>query len=94
MIPGTIDSDYRGEIGVILINHSEEDFKISNGERIAQLVLSRYEKITWEETWPFIDFKRSPLIKPRKRGKEDLGSMTCEKFYNHIKEEMNKEIEV
>ena len=46
--PGTIDSDYRGEIGVILINHSEEDFKISNGDRIAQLVLSRYNNITWQ----------------------------------------------
>lgn len=56
--PGTIDSDYRGEIGVILINHSEEDFKISNGERIAQLVLSRYEKITWEETVNLDDTKR------------------------------------
>jgi len=46
--PGTIDSDYRGEIGVILINHSEEDFKISNGDRIAQLVLSRYNNISWQ----------------------------------------------
>ena len=45
--PGTIDSDYRGEIGVILINHSEEDFKISNGDRIAQLVLSKYNNIAW-----------------------------------------------
>lgn len=56
--PGTIDSDYRGEIGVILINQSEEDFKISNGERVAQLVLSRYEKITWEETVNLDDTKR------------------------------------
>ena len=48
--PGTIDSDYRGEIGVILINHSKIDFKISNGDRIAQLVLSSYKKIEWEET--------------------------------------------
>ena len=46
--PGTIDSDYRGEIGVILINHSEEDFKIANGDRIAQLVLSRYKNISWQ----------------------------------------------
>ena len=46
--PGTIDSDYRGEIGVILINHSEEDFKISNGDRIAQLVLSRYNNVSWQ----------------------------------------------
>ena len=48
--PGTIDSDYRGEIGVILINHSETDFKISNGDRIAQLALSSYKKIEWQET--------------------------------------------
>ena len=47
--PGTIDSDYRGEIGVILINHSTKDFKIFNGDRIAQLVLSRYEKILWNQ---------------------------------------------
>ena len=46
--PGTIDSDYRGEIGVVLINHSNENFKISNGERIAQLVLSSYHKIQWQ----------------------------------------------
>tara|TARA_B100001559_G_scaffold224572_1_gene188602 strand:+ start:149 stop:586 length:438 start_codon:yes stop_codon:yes gene_type:complete len=46
--PGTIDSDYRGEVGVILINHSEEEFKISNGDRIAQLVLSSYNSIAWE----------------------------------------------
>ena len=48
--PGTIDSDYRGEVGVILINLSTEDFKISNGDRIAQLVLSSYKKINWIET--------------------------------------------
>ena len=46
--PGTIDSDYRGEIGVVLINHSNENFKISNGDRIAQLVLSTYHKIQWQ----------------------------------------------
>ena len=42
--PGTIDSDYRGEIKVCLINHSEEPFVIHNGDRIAQLVLAKYEK--------------------------------------------------
>ena len=56
--PGTIDSDYRGEIGVILINHSEIDFKISNGDRIAQLVLSAYDKITWERVESLDDTKR------------------------------------
>jgi dUTP pyrophosphatase len=42
--PGTIDADYRGEIGVILINLSNEDFVIENGERIAQLVIAKYEQ--------------------------------------------------
>jgi len=44
--PGTIDSDYRGEIGVILINHSKVDFEIKSGDRIAQLVFAKYEKFT------------------------------------------------
>lgn len=47
--PGTIDADYRGEIKVILVNLSEEPFVINPGERIAQMVVSRYEKIEWEE---------------------------------------------
>ena len=47
--PGTIDADYRGEIGVILVNLSNEDFTIQNGERIAQMVISRHEHITWKE---------------------------------------------
>lgn len=46
--PGTIDADYRGEIGVILVNLSSEDFVINDGERIAQLVIARYEQIQWE----------------------------------------------
>ena len=46
---GTIDSDYRGEIKVSLINWGEEDFTINNGERIAQMVVSRYEKAELEE---------------------------------------------
>ncbi|MCC7031114.1 MAG: dUTP diphosphatase [Chitinophagaceae bacterium] len=48
--PGTIDSDYRGEIKVILINLSAETQSISNGERIAQMVIARYEKAGWKET--------------------------------------------
>lgn len=48
--PGTIDADYRGEIGVILINLSNEPFKIENGERIAQLVIAKHERISWDET--------------------------------------------
>lgn len=47
--PGTIDADYRGEIGVIVVNLSEEDFIIEDGERIAQMVIVRYEKAEWEE---------------------------------------------
>ena len=46
--PGTIDSDYRGEIAVILINHSKKPFEINNGDRIAQLVFSSVEKISWK----------------------------------------------
>lgn len=47
--PGTIDSDYRGEIGVILINLSHEAFIIENGERIAQLVIAKHERAEWTE---------------------------------------------
>jgi dUTP pyrophosphatase len=45
--PGTIDADYRGEIGVILINLSNEDFKIEHGERICQMVIARHEQAEW-----------------------------------------------
>ena len=47
--PGTIDADYRGEIGVIVINLSAEDFIIEDGERIAQMVIARYEQAEWQE---------------------------------------------
>lgn len=47
--PGTIDADYRGEIGVLLINHGPQPFRIEHGERIAQLVLARYERVAWKE---------------------------------------------
>lgn len=47
--PGTIDADYRGELKVILVNLSSEPFTIENGERIAQIVLARHEKIQWSE---------------------------------------------
>jgi dUTP pyrophosphatase len=46
--PGTIDADYRGEIGVILVNLSNEAFVVENGERIAQLVVAKYEKVSFE----------------------------------------------
>lgn len=48
--PGTIDSDYRGEVGVILINHGQEPFVIRRGERIAQMVIARHERIDWVES--------------------------------------------
>jgi dUTP pyrophosphatase len=47
--PGTIDADYRGEIGVILINHGKEDVVIERGMRIAQMVIAAYSRITWQE---------------------------------------------
>jgi len=47
--PGTVDADYRGEIGVILVNLSNTDFKIENGERIAQLVIAEHERAAWNE---------------------------------------------
>ena len=47
--PGTIDADYRGEIGVILVNLSAEEFIIENGERVAQMVISKHEQANWVE---------------------------------------------
>lgn len=47
--PGTIDADYRGEINVILVNLSAEEFVIEDGERIAQMVIARHEQAEWEE---------------------------------------------
>ena len=46
--PGTIDADYRGEVGVILVNLSNESFTIENGERIAQMVIAKHERAEWE----------------------------------------------
>ncbi|MBI4428712.1 MAG: dUTP diphosphatase, partial [Ignavibacteriales bacterium] len=48
--PGTIDSDYRGEVKVILTNFGKEPFRIRRGDRIAQMVISRYERVMWQET--------------------------------------------
>ena len=47
--PGTIDADYRGEIGVILVNLSNEEFIIENGERVAQMVIAKHEQANWIE---------------------------------------------
>tara|TARA_Y100001958_G_C20958840_1_gene358448 strand:- start:270 stop:701 length:432 start_codon:yes stop_codon:yes gene_type:complete len=46
--PGTIDADYRGEIGVVLINLSDSDFEINTGDRIAQMIIAKHETIEWE----------------------------------------------
>ena len=45
--PGTIDADYRGDVGVILVNHGQAPFTVEDGERVAQLVLARYERVEW-----------------------------------------------
>jgi dUTP pyrophosphatase len=47
--PGTIDADYRGDVGVILVNHGRESFEIKDGERIAQLVIAQYAAIAWDQ---------------------------------------------
>ena len=56
--PGTIDADYRGEIGVILINLSERAFTINDGERIAQMVIAPYTKVNWMEVQELSETKR------------------------------------
>jgi dUTP pyrophosphatase len=56
--PGTVDADYRGEIGVILANISNEDFIIEDGERIAQLVIAKHERAEWNEVEILSDTSR------------------------------------
>ncbi len=56
--PGTIDADYRGEVCVILVNLSSEPFEIQDGERIAQMVVARYEQATWEQVECLDDTER------------------------------------
>ncbi len=56
--PGTIDSDYRGEIKVVLINHGTEPFIINRGDRIAQLIFSPVTRIEWDETESLVDTVR------------------------------------
>jgi len=63
--PGTIDADYRGEIGVILVNLSNENFNINNGDRVAQMVIARYAHTKWEEV---------SVLDETKRGKGGFGS--------------------
>ena len=63
--PGTIDADYRGEIGVILVNLSNENFTIHDGDRIAQMIIARYVNTKWEEV---------SVLDETKRGKGGFGS--------------------
>lgn len=48
--PGTIDADYRGEIGVLLVNLSDNPFTVNDGERVAQMVVAKHERVLWEPT--------------------------------------------
>jgi dUTP pyrophosphatase len=56
--PGTIDADYRGELKVILINLSGEEFTVNDGERIAQVIVARHERVQWHEAAQLADTKR------------------------------------
>ena len=56
--PGTIDADYRGDVGVILINHGDADFHVKSGDRIAQLVVAQYTNFTWEAVTDLPDTAR------------------------------------
>jgi len=63
--PGTIDADYRGEIGVLLVNLSDTPFVVENGERIAQLVIAKHERASWDEV---------PTLTETSRGVGGFGS--------------------
>ena len=56
--PGTVDSDYRGEIGIILINLSDTNFEINTGDRIAQMVIAKHEQVLWTVTDKLDDSER------------------------------------
>ena len=56
--PGTIDADYRGEVKVLLINLSEEDFSINDGERIAQVIIAAHERVEWVEVEQLMETER------------------------------------
>jgi dUTP pyrophosphatase len=56
--PGTIDADYRGEVKVILVNLSKEDFTINDGERIAQMVIAKHEHVEWQEVDVLVETDR------------------------------------
>lgn len=56
--PGTIDADYRGEVKVILVNLSNETFVVEDGERIAQLIVAKHERVEWQETVTLVETER------------------------------------
>ena len=56
--PGTIDADYRGEIGVIMVNLSNEEFTVNDGDRIAQMVVARHEQVEWQPVETLADCER------------------------------------
>jgi dUTP pyrophosphatase len=56
--PGTIDADYRGEIKVLLVNLSDQDFTVEDGERIAQMVVARHETVEWQESLSLSETER------------------------------------
>lgn len=56
--PGTIDADYRGEVGVVLVNCSNTDFVVNNGERVAQMVICKHETIAWEVVETLLNTER------------------------------------
>ncbi|WP_370582957.1 dUTP diphosphatase [Pontibacter sp. 172403-2] len=56
--PGTIDADYRGEIKVLLINLSDQEFVVEDGERIAQMIVAKYERVAWQEAEELSDTER------------------------------------
>lgn len=58
--PGTIDSDYRGEVGIIMINLSDEPFVINDGDRVCQMIVARHETIQWEESDNLNNSDRGP----------------------------------
>ena len=60
--PGTIDADYRGEVKVIIINMSNENFTIHNGDRIAQMIVSKHEQAEWEEVESLTDTEEAKVV--------------------------------
>ncbi|HCC71504.1 MAG TPA: dUTP diphosphatase [Bacteroidales bacterium] len=62
--PGTIDADYRGEIGIIIVNLSNEEYTIKDGERICQMIVSKHERVQWNEV---------DILENTKRGKGGFG---------------------